>query len=611
MIEKNQHKRTRQRNYCAATKVTSQLLKRIYLYLKPYQLQVGLSILVILFASLLGVLPSMLTGRIIDEGFIGGNFTKLVTLIAASFLVLILTGLVGLLQSYLGSWLSQNIGKDMRNHMYGHLQKLSQGFYSSGKQGEIITRMTSDISGVQSFVTGTLTQTIANLATLTTSMIAMFQLNGALAIVAILIVPLLIFPIKLVGKKRWELTNESQDLNDEANELLNETLSVSGQQLVKLFTKEEAEYARYSSINENLTTVKVKEATVGRWFRMIAQTFVEAGPMFIYLVGGFMLLVNNHQGLTVGDITVLVALMSRMYRPLMQLMDIHIEFIRSLALFTRIFDYLDMPVEIENKPDATLPTTLTGDLSFNAVTFHYNEQSPILKGINFQVNEGETLAIVGPSGAGKSTIFNLIPRLYDVTGGEIKMGGHDIRDLDLHFLRQNIGMVTQETYLFNASIRDNLLYAKSDATEEELIQACKEANIHTFISNLPDGYDTEVGNRGIKLSGGEKQRLSIARVFLKDPKILILDEATSSLDSLSEGLIQEALSSLLKNKTSLVIAHRLSTIMSADKILVLEDGKEVERGTHQQLLQNDGMYKLMYDTQFKPYLNEERTLVSA
>ncbi len=592
-------------------KVTSQLLKRIYLYLKPYQLQVGLSILVILFASLLGVLPSMLTGRIIDEGFIGGNFTKLVTLIAASFLVLILTGLVGLLQSYLGSWLSQNIGKDMRNHMYGHLQKLSQGFYSSGKQGEIITRMTSDISGVQSFVTGTLTQTIANLATLTTSMIAMFQMNGALAIVAILIVPLLIFPIKLVGKKRWELTNESQDLNDEANELLNETLSVSGQQLVKLFTKEEAEYARYSSINENLTTVKIKEATVGRWFRMIAQTFVEAGPMFIYLVGGFMLLVNNHQGLTVGDITVLVALMSRMYRPLMQLMDIHIEFIRSLALFTRIFDYLDMPVDIENKPDATLPTTLTGDLSFNAVTFHYNEQSPILKGINFQVNEGETLAIVGPSGAGKSTIFNLIPRLYDVTGGEIKMGGHDIRDLDLHFLRQNIGMVTQETYLFNASIRDNLLYAKSDATEEELIQACKEANIHTFISNLPDGYDTEVGNRGIKLSGGEKQRLSIARVFLKDPKILILDEATSSLDSLSEGLIQEALSSLLKNKTSLVIAHRLSTIMSADKILVLEDGKEVERGTHQQLLQNDGMYKLMYDTQFKPYLNEERTLVSA
>lgn len=592
-------------------KITRQLLNRIYLYLKPYQLQVGLSILVILFASLLGVLPSMLTGRIIDEGFIGGNFNKLVMLIAASFVVLVLTGLVGLLQSYLGSWLAQNIGKDMRIHLYGHLQKLSQDFYSSGKQGEIMTRMTSDISGVQSFVTGTLTQTIANLATLTTSMIAMFRLNGALAIVAILIVPLLIFPIKMVGKKRWELTNETQDLNDEANEILNETLSVSGQQLVKLFTKEEVEYARYRTLNETLTKVKIKETTVGRWFRMIAQTFVEAGPMFIYLIGGFMILVYNHQGLTVGDITVLVALMSRMYRPVMQLMDIHIEFIRSLALFTRIFDYLDMPVDIENKPDALTPADLTGDLSFENVTFHYNEHAPILKGINFHVNEGETLAIVGPSGAGKSTIFNLIPRLYDVVGGAIKLGGYDLRDLDLHFLRQNIGMVTQETYLFNASIRENLLYAKSDATEEELIEACKKANIHSFIANLPEGYDTPVGNRGIKLSGGEKQRLSIARVFLKDPQILILDEATSSLDSLSEGLIQEALRTLLKGKTSLVIAHRLSTIMSADNIIVLENGQEVERGTHQQLLQNDGMYKLMYETQFKPYLNEDRTLVSA
>lgn len=592
-------------------KVTRQLLNRIYSYLKPYTLQVGLSIGVILLAALLGVLPSMLTGRIIDEGFIGGNFNKLVTLIAASFFVLIITGLVGLIQSYLGSWLSQNIGKDMRNQMYGHLQKLSHNFYSSGKQGEIITRMTSDIGGVQSFVTGTLTQTIANVATLTTSLFAMFQLNWPLALVAILIVPLLILPIKMVGKKRWELTNESQDLNDEANELLNETLSVSGQQLVKLFTKEETEYARYRTINENLTKVKIKETTVGRWFRMVAQTFVEAGPMFIYLVGGFMILVNNFQGLTVGDITVLVALMSRMYRPLMQLMDIHIEFIRSLALFTRIFDYLDMPIDIENKPNATLPTTLKGDLSFNNVAFHYNEHSPILNDISFQVNEGETLAIVGPSGAGKSTIFNLIPRLYDVIGGEIKMGGHDIRDLDLQFLRQNIGMVTQETYLFNASIRENLLYAKSDATEEELIQSCKEANIHTFISNLPEGYDTQVGNRGIKLSGGEKQRLSIARVFLKDPKILILDEATSSLDSISEGLIQEALSSLIKNKTSLVIAHRLSTIMSADNIIVLGNGHEVERGTHQQLLENDGMYKLMYETQFKPYLNEDMALVSA
>ncbi|TLQ38885.1 ABC transporter ATP-binding protein [Ruoffia tabacinasalis] len=591
--------------------ITLHILKRIYHYLKPYTFQVVLMMVIILLAALLGMLPAILTGRIIDEGFIGGDFNQLTTLISTSFIVLLLTGLIGLTQSFLGAWLSQNIGKDMRNQMYDHLQKLSQGFYASGKQGEIITRMTSDISGVQSFVTGTLTQTVSNLAVLITSIVAMIQLNWVLALVSMLIVPLLVFPIKIVGKKRWALTNESQDLNDDANEILNETLSVSGQQLVKLFTKEETEYQRYRSVNEQLTQVKVKETTVGRWFRMVAQTFIEAGPMFIYLAGGIMLLINHYQGLTVGDITILVALTTRMYRPLMQLMDIHIEFIRSLALFNRIFNYLDMPIEIKNNVHALSPKQIKGDLSFNNVSFHYKEDTRILHDISFQVKEGETLAIVGPSGAGKSTLFNLIPRLYDVIGGEIKLDDYNIQELDLHFLRQNVGLVTQETYLFNASIRENLLYAKSDATQEELIKACKEANIHNFIMNLPDGYDTEVGNRGIKLSGGEKQRISIARVFLKDPKILILDEATSSLDSISEGLIQDALSSLIKNKTSLVIAHRLSTIISADKILVLDNGHIVERGTHQQLLENDGMYKLMYETQFKPYINDTQQLASA
>lgn len=591
--------------------ITLHILKRIYHYLKPYTFQVVLMMVIILLAALLGMLPAILTGRIIDEGFIGGDFNQLTTLISTSFIVLLLTGLIGLTQSFLGAWLSQNIGKDMRNQMYGHLQKLSQGFYASGKQGEIITRMTSDISGVQSFVTGTLTQTVSNLAVLITSIVAMIQLNWVLALVSMLIVPLLVFPIKIVGKKRWALTNESQDLNDDANEILNETLSVSGQQLVKLFTKEETEYQRYRSVNEQLTQVKVKETTVGRWFRMVALTFIEAGPMFIYLAGGIMLLINHYQGLTVGDITILVALTTRMYRPLMQLMDIHIEFIRSLALFNRIFNYLDMPIEIKNNVHALSPKQIKGDLSFNNVSFHYKEDTRILHDISFQVKEGETLAIVGPSGAGKSTLFNLIPRLYDVIGGEIKLDDYNIQELDLHFLRQNVGLVTQETYLFNASIRENLLYAKSDATQEELIKACKEANIHNFIMNLPDGYDTEVGNRGIKLSGGEKQRISIARVFLKDPKILILDEATSSLDSISEGLIQDALSSLIKNKTSLVIAHRLSTIISADKILVLDNGHIVERGTHQQLLENDGMYKLMYETQFKPYINDTQQLASA
>ncbi|MGI6176656.1 MAG: ABC transporter ATP-binding protein [Christensenellales bacterium] len=583
-------------------KVTKELLQRICSYFKPYYLQLFFVAIAILLAALLGVFPSILTGRIIDEGFIGGNFKMLLTLIAAAFGVLILIGLVGLVQSYLGAWLSQNIAKDMRNQMYAHLQKLSQRFYNAGKQGEIITRMTSDISGVETVITGTLSETVSNIAILATSMAAMLQKNWILAIVGIMVVPVLVIPIKLVGKKRWLLTNESQNLNDNANEILNETLSVSGQQLVKLFTKEDAEYARYSGVNEKLSKLRVLENTLGRWFRMAAQTFIEAGPMFIYLVGGILILVLGHRELTVGDITVLVALMARMYKPLIQIMDIQVEFIRSLALFTRIFDYLDLPVEIKSKPDAITPVDCKGNLCFERVSFCYNEDCPIIQDISFQVSAGKTLAIVGPSGAGKSTLFNLIPRLYDVVSGEIKIDGYDIKDLDFQFLRRNVGMVTQESYLFNASIKDNLLYANSTATDDEIIQACKEAHIHEYIAGLPKGYDTVAGNRGVKLSGGEKQRISIARAILKDPKILILDEATSSLDSISESLIQDALEPLMKNRTSLVIAHRLSTIMAADEILVLDQGRVAERGTHLKLLENDGIYRLMYETQFKPYI---------
>lgn len=583
-------------------KVSKELLQRICFYFKPYYLQLVFITVVILLAALLGVLPSILTGRIIDEGFIGRDFKKLLTLVVASFSVLILTGLVGLVQSFLSSWLSQNIAKDMRNQMYAHLQKLSHRFYTSGKQGEIITRMTSDISGVETVITGTFSDTVSNVAILATSIVAMFQKNWILAIVGIITVPILVIPVKLVGKKRWALTNESQNLNDQTNEILNETLSVSGQQLVKLYTREEAEYKRYSTINEKLSKLKVKESTVGRWFRMAAQTFIEAGPMFIYLVGGILILIAGYQQLSVGDITVLVALMARMYKPLIQIMDIQIEFIRSLALFNRIFNYLDIPIEIDNRPDAIKPTGLKGDISFEQVSFYYHEGSPIIHDISFQVPKGKTLAIVGSSGAGKSTLFSLIPRLYDVIDGQVKIDGYNIKDLDLHFLRKNVGMVTQETYLFNASIRENLLYAKSDATQEEIIRACQEANIHDYISRLPKGYDTVVGNRGIKLSGGEKQRISIARLILKDPKILILDEATSSLDSISESLIQEALEPLMKTRTSLVIAHRLSTIMMADEILVLDRGCVAERGTHYQLLEKGGLYKLMYETQFKSYI---------
>lgn len=389
--------------------------------MQPYNLQLIILTLLILFTAFLGVFPSMLTGLIIDEGFIGGDFNRLVSLIGLSFLVLVGSGLVGLSQSYLSAWLSQNITKDMRDQMYSHLQKLFHHFFTIGKQGEIITRMTSDINGVEMAITGTFTSTISNVAVLVTSMVAMFRMNWILAIVGIMIVPLLIIPIRIVGNKRWELTNETQDLNNQANEIISETLSVSGQQLVKIYTKEEAEYQRFSATNEQLAKLKIRERTIGRWFRMVAHTLIEAGPMFIYLIGGILMLLYGYEGLTVRDITVLVALMTRMYRPLMQLMDIQVEFIRSLALFNRVFNYLELEIDIKSKVGAIIPESLTGKLTFEEVDFHYQEGSPILKDLSFEVEAGKTLAIVGPSGAGKSTIFNLIPRLYDVTARTIKI----------------------------------------------------------------------------------------------------------------------------------------------------------------------------------------------
>jgi len=583
-------------------KITKELIKRIASYLLPYWSKLLLVTVAILIASILDMLPAILTGRMIDEGLIGGDFDLLLLLILASLGILLLSNLISLLQTWLNAFVSQSITRDMRNQMYGHLQKMSHRFFTTSKQGDVITRMTHDIDGVERVMTGTLTSTISNVAILMTSVFAMFQRNWILAVVGILILPVLVIPVKIVGRKRWFLTMESRKHNDVINQVLNETLSVSGQQLVKLFATEEQEYEKYSSANQEMFSLNVRENTAGRWFRMAINTITNLGPMMIYLVGGILILRVGYADLTVGDITVMVALLNRMYRPLSQLLEIQVDFIRAMALFTRIFEYLDLPIEIESKEDALVPFSIHGAVSFENVSFHYKEGSPILKDVSFQVEAGKTVAIVGPSGAGKSTLTNLITRLYDVVDGSVKFDGVDVRDWDLSALRRQIGIVTQESYLFNGTIRENLLYAKQDATEAEIIAACKEANIHIFISKLPQGYETVVGNRGVKLSGGEKQRISIARAILKNPKLLILDEATSALDSISENLIQQAIEPLMGKRTSLVIAHRLSTIMAADEILVVKDGQIVERGTHEELLENHKVYRELYETQFAKVL---------
>ena len=578
-------------------KVTKALLGRIFSYLKPYWKQMTLVLIAILVSAILTLMPSVLTGRIVDEGLIARKMNKLVFYILLSFGVTLLANLIGILESYLNTWIAQHITYDMRNSMYLHLQKMSQRFYTTNNQGDIITRMTSDISGVQQVITGTLTSILSNSVTLAVALVIMFRENWMLALVGVVIIPLFTIPTRTAGKTRWTITKESQACNDEINGILNETMSVSGQLLVKLFGMEKREYDRYEKVNHDMIKLNIRESMAGRWFRMALNTFTNIGPMLIYLIGG-VIMMKYDSSVTVGEITVLVALLGKMYGPVNQLLNIQVDWIRSMALFSRIFEYYDMPVEIENAPDAIVPDHADGEVEFRSVRFHYDPEREILKNVSFRLGKGKCIAIVGPSGSGKSTLINLIPRLYDVIDGEVLFDGTDVRKLDLEFLRRNIGIVSQETYLFNGTIRDNLLYAKPDATEEELIEACKRANIYDFISAQETGLDTVVGNRGLKLSGGEKQRISIARILLKDPALMIFDEATSALDSISEQKIQDAIEPLIATRTSILIAHRLSTILAADEILVICNGEIAERGTHSELVGRGGVYTQLYETQF-------------
>lgn len=587
-------------------KVTGALIKRIFSYLKPYKAQLLFVLISILCSAVLTLMPSVLTGRIIDDGLIAKDLNKLIFYIALSFGVTLLANLIGILESYLNTWIAQHITYDMRNSMYSHLQKMSQRFFTNNNQGDIITRMTSDISGVQQIITNTLTSIISNSITLAVALVLMFRENWKLALVGIAVVPLFVLPTRSAGKRRWTITRESQACSDEINGILNETLSVSGQLLVKLFGMEKTEYDRYEAANNKMIGLNIKESMAGRWFRMALGTFANIGPMLIYLVGGIIMM-RFDQTVTVGQISVLVALLSKMYMPVNQLLNIQVDWIRSMAMFTRIFEYYDMKPEIENAPDAVTPDHADGEVEFRGVRFYYEPEREILHDISFRLGKGNCIAIVGPSGSGKSTLINLIPRLYDVIEGSVLFDGRDVKTLDLGFLRENIGIVSQETYLFNGTIRDNLLYAKPDATEEELIEACKHANIYDFIEKQETGLDTIVGNRGLKLSGGEKQRISIARILLKDPALMIFDEATSALDSISEQKIQDAIEPLIESRTSILIAHRLSTILAADEILVIKDGEIAERGTHEELVGAGGVYTQLYETQFSKAAEKTQT----
>ena len=586
-------------------KVTKTLLVRIMSYLKPYWLQFIFVFIAILLSATVGLFPSILTGRIVDEALVGKNMELLIKLLLLAFAALTVSQLVGVLENYINAWISQRIIFDMRNQMYRHLQNMPHSFFTTEKQGDIITRMNTDISGVSSVISGTLSNIVSNVATVITTLVALFSMSVPLALVGIAVIPLLVLPTRTAGRTRWKYLTQSQAKSDELNQKIDETLSVSGSMLVKIFTRENKEYDDFTKINKEVTDLNLKEQRSGQLFRVVMGMFTQVGPLLIYFAGGYFIIRNIDPTLTVGMITATVALINRLYRPIEQLLNLSVDFTRSLALFTRIFDYFDRENTIVSPENGRKPDVDNKPIAYEHVEFSYNPENPILTDVNFEVPGGSMYAIVGPSGSGKSTVVNLIPRLYDVCGGSVKIAGVDVRDFDLTYLRSKIGVVTQETYLFNGTILENLKYANDDASMEDIEEACRIANIHDFIVNQPDGYNTQVGNRGLKLSGGEKQRLSLARVILKDPKILILDEATSALDSISENSIQDALEKMMKGRTSIVIAHRLSTILKADRILVVKDGIIAEQGTHEELLRLGGTYKELYETQFRQAIDSE------
>ncbi|WP_256702594.1 ABC transporter ATP-binding protein [Paenibacillus sp. P32E] len=572
------------------------LLLRIVKFFMPYWKQTLLVMAVLIVTAGLGLLPPLFIQQIIDQALPDKNLRLLVLLVLASLGTTVVSGLLGVLQNYLNSFISLHIVFDMKNQMYRHLQKMPLQFYSGVQQGEVITRMTSDISGVQGVFSSTVVNFASNLFILVSTAVTLFIMNWKLALVGILVIPLFIFPTRKMGNISWKLAKQTQEKISDQNQIIQETLSISGYLLMKLFTKESAEYAKFQSINSEATSLQIRQSMAGRWFMMVLSTFTSIGPLMIYLYGGYLFIQGE---LSVGAIVAFVALLGRLYGPVMQMTNLYVDIKRSAALFERIFDYFDMKPQIVDEPEARVIPAAGKDIGFHNVSFAYQADKTALHGISFTAAAGTLTALVGPSGAGKTTVTNLIPRLYDTDSGSITIGGSNIRDFTLDSLRSQIGLVTQDTYLFNGTIRDNLMYAEDGASEAEMIAACQAAYIHDFILSLPEGYDTVVGNRGIKLSGGEKQRISIARVLLKNPPIIIMDEATSSLDTASEYYIQQAMHSLLQGKTSIVIAHRLSTIMAADQILVVQSGAIVEEGTHESLLEHNGVYRDLYDKQFE------------
>jgi ATP-binding cassette subfamily B protein len=571
--------------------------QRLIALFKPYRHAQMMVLACIIVAAILGLVPGIMTAWIIDKALPQKSLQLLGLYLGIIVSSALIGALIQVVQGYLNSIVGEGIMRDLRTSLVSHLQRMPVSFFTGTKTGEIMNRVSNDVDNVDNVVTGTLTQIITNAVTIFVTVIAMFVWNWKLALLSVFVVPIMVLPLGPVGRRMYDVRRRTREQRDRIESITQETLSVSGITLIKSFARELLERSRFYDVSTHLMKLEIRLAMVGRWFLASVASMVLLGPVIVWFGGGWMAIRNELQ---IGVIVAFISyIQGRLYAPAATLAGIQVQVVSALAVFERIFDYLDLKTEEYEPAGAVALPAIHGGVTFDHVTFSYDGTREILSDVSFSVNAGQVAAFVGPTGAGKSTITHLVPRFYDPQQGRVLIDGHDVRGVTLDSLRRDIGIVMQETYLFHDTIANNLRYGKPDATDAELVAACTAANIHDFIASLPGGYNTVVGERGHKLSGGERQRLAIARVLLKDPRILILDEATSSLDSHSEAAIQSALEEVMRGRTSLVIAHRLSTVLSADVIFVVERGRIVEHGTHAELLARNGSYARLYHRQFR------------